>query len=262
MKNPVAAFLPCVLSCCLVALPVLAQTSSTTAGPRELVLGGPITSDAVAAVARSLEGNGAARVLRVNSPGGDVDAAIRLGRMIRERGLQVNVERVCATVCAVYLLPASPKVTFENDAVILFAQMPSPQLYAIEQARASRPGTGPEDRDRIGLEQATLRRVLVAQDAYFRAIGVDPSRMYRTMDVWMDVNRAVRAAGRGGQVIGLVPDLHFLQRCLGLDNIAWRRLSVADSVRLAHIGRTPLAVMVDGDVYYEGTKVSSQRIAC
>lgn len=88
MKNPVAAFLSCVLSCCLVALPVLAQTSSTTAGPRELVLAGPITSDAVAAVARSVEGNAAARALRVNSPGGDVDAAMRLGRIIRERGLR------------------------------------------------------------------------------------------------------------------------------------------------------------------------------
>jgi hypothetical protein len=262
MKNPVAAFLSCMLSCCLVAFPVLAQTSSGTAGPRELVLGGPITSAAVDGIARSLEGATAARVLRVNSAGGDADAAMRLGRMIYERDLQVNVERVCATVCALYLLPASPRVTFEKDAVIVFAQMPSPQLHAIELARASQPGTSPEDRDRFGREQATLRRVLVAQDAFYRAIGVDPSRMYRTMDVWMDVNRAAPAAGRPGQMIGLVPDLHFLQRCLGLNNIGWRPLSVEDSVRLAHIGRTPLAVMVDGDAYYEGTKVSSQRIAC
>ena len=262
MKTPVAAFLSSMMSCWLIAYPVFAQTSPATAVPRELVLGGPITSDAVDGIARSLDAGGAVPVLRVNSPGGDADAAMRLGRMIHERGLQVNVERVCATVCALYLLPASPRVTFENDAVILFAQMPSPQLHAIELARASQPGTSPEDRERIAREQATLTRVLVAQDAFYRAIGIDPSRMYRTMDVWLDVNRTARAAGRSSQMIGLVPDLPFLQRCLGLNNIGWRRLSMDDSVRLAHIGRTPLAVMVDGDVYYEGTKVSSQRIAC
>lgn len=261
MKNSFAAFLPCILSCCL-ASSAVAQTGPTAAGPRELVLSGPITSEAVDGIARSLEGGAGGRVLRVNSPGGDADAAMRLGRVIHQRGVQVNVERVCATVCALYLLPASPRVSFENGAVILFAQMPSPQLYAIGQARAAQPGTSAEDRARIDGEQATLRRVLVAQDGFYRAIGVDPSRMYRTMDAWMDLNRAARAAGRGGQPIGLMPDLDFLQRCLGLNNIGWRRLSIEDSVRLAHIGRSPLAVMVDGETYYEGTKLSSQRIRC
>lgn len=250
------------LACGLLAAPAFGQSNTAVAKATSLAINGPITSEAADGLAKSLASLGPGMTLLVNSAGGDADAAMRVGRLIFERRVKIKVERVCAAVCALYILPAASSVTFATDAVPVFSQMPSPQLYALTEARASQPGLSPADKDRNTSQLTTLKKVMLAQDTYYRAIGIDPSRMYRTMDIWMDVNRVARAAGRSSQAIGLLPDLTFFKQCLGFRNVVWRSLSIDDSIRLAHIGRTPLAVIVGPDVYYEGAKISSQPVAC
>ncbi|HYC04519.1 MAG TPA: hypothetical protein VED40_14590 [Azospirillaceae bacterium] len=65
----------------------------------------------------------------VNSMGGEVHAAVKIGRLIHERGMSLIVRGLCASSCGNYLFMASPRPSFEKDATLAFHGAPSDRLY-------------------------------------------------------------------------------------------------------------------------------------
>ena len=48
----------------------------------------------------------------ISSQGGDADQGLRLAGMVRDFHLDLIVEGICGSACAVYVLPAAPTVRF------------------------------------------------------------------------------------------------------------------------------------------------------
>ena len=57
-------------------------------------------------------------VLRVNSDGGDPQAAMLLGRYLRQRQWSLAIDTVCAGSCALYLFPAAHHTSIPDAAVL------------------------------------------------------------------------------------------------------------------------------------------------
>lgn len=250
------------------ALPGRLSGAATVPGPlpskTPIAVQGVITAEVADKAIGSLN-SGAATAppsLLVESSGGEGEAALKLARAIHARRADITVRRVCAVFCAVYLLPAAHRVTFEKGAVLFFVEMPSPRIYSNEAYTASMQELTPQQRDIFTQRQANFKKLLLEQDQFYRSMGFEPGRLYRTVDIWAQVNKALGRGTKDAQKVGIVPDQRFLEQCLKWKTIEWRSLSPQDSVALAHLGKTPLAAIVDGEVYYEGAKVPMERIEC
>ena len=57
-------------------------------------------------------------VLRINSAGGDPQAAMLLGRYLRQRQWRLAIDTVCAGSCALYLFPAAHHTSIPDTAVL------------------------------------------------------------------------------------------------------------------------------------------------
>ena len=57
-------------------------------------------------------------VLRINSAGGDPQAAMLLGRYLRQRQWSLAIDTVCAGSCALYLFPAAHHTSIPDTAVL------------------------------------------------------------------------------------------------------------------------------------------------
>lgn len=60
------------------------------------------------------------RSLRINSSGGEVLAAIRLGRWVRSRGLAVQVRTICMSSCANYVFSAGGEKIIEPGSIVVW----------------------------------------------------------------------------------------------------------------------------------------------
>ena len=60
----------------------------------------------------------ATTVLRINSDGGDPQAAMLLGRYLRQRQWSVAIDTVCAGSCALYVFPAAHHTSIPDTAVL------------------------------------------------------------------------------------------------------------------------------------------------
>jgi hypothetical protein len=87
-------------------------------GEQTLVVIGPTTTE-LAQEVREIE-NDRIRTIRITSLGGDRGGAIALAKLVYENQWNVVVSGFCASGCAHYILAASPHVTLENDAFVLF----------------------------------------------------------------------------------------------------------------------------------------------
>lgn len=58
------------------------------------------------------------RLLRVNSDAGDAQAAMQLGRLVRQLRLDIAIDTVCAGSCALYVFPAARGKRIPMDAVL------------------------------------------------------------------------------------------------------------------------------------------------
>ena len=83
-------------------------------------LRGPITTESVDSVLRSLAASGQRRPrwIVVSSPGGDVVAALRLAEFMHQRGLSIYVDGICASSCANYLFPAAKEKVLGAGALV------------------------------------------------------------------------------------------------------------------------------------------------
>lgn len=67
-----------------------------------------------------LDGAPDVTVLAVNSAGGSIEHAMRMGEAIHVRGLDVRVEQQCVSSCANYLFPAGRHKIIAGDALVIW----------------------------------------------------------------------------------------------------------------------------------------------
>jgi hypothetical protein len=201
--------------------------------------------------------------IRIDSAGGESSAVMDVGRAMRKRGIKLEVERVCASLCAYYLIPAARQTTVPKGALVLFAEVPSPKMKSLVAARVGS-STNLSERDRKQAEVAarTLDDVILKQSQYFSDIGIDGSRMYSVMDVWLRVIEGVRSKEGSLARVAFVPDSAYFAKCLGLSNVTMPDFGVEDSAKLAHAGKTPIAFLISGAFYYEGQRLKGDATLC
>lgn len=76
---------------------------------KHMSLSGPINTHFVAAAEQISSRYPTIRVLVIDSEGGEVEAALQLARIIRERGWDVAVKNKCLSACANYVFPAGKR---------------------------------------------------------------------------------------------------------------------------------------------------------
>lgn len=103
--------------------------------------------------------------LNMDSRGGDIDAAIRLGHLVRDRNIEVRAYGVCFSACAQYVwLPARTKSIWPYSTVMF----DTPAAFILEVARRTSAAAAPET-----LEKAE-RRAAAERDLYAEA-GIPPA---------------------------------------------------------------------------------------
>lgn len=256
-------------SAAIATMPASAQAGSgggahiALSGP-ELTFSGGITDDAVEQARQLLTSDTGrqTRTLVIESTSGQAEAAMRLGSLVRERRLTVRVQNVCGGLCAYYVAPAAAHVIIPPDTFFILSAMPSPQFNEMIAAR-SEDMTRPEsERQQQAELSAAMNDLLVRQDGYYRSLGVDPSRAYVIVGVLASINRQVQTAGKGAGNILLMPDAALLHQCFGIAQVDMPVFTAADSRRLAHAGRTPLAFLIGGVPHYEGERLAPLPISC
>lgn len=61
----------------------------------------------------------AVRVLRLRSPGGDLQGALAIARLVHERDIDVEIDGLCASACAQLILPAASHVRASNGTLVV-----------------------------------------------------------------------------------------------------------------------------------------------
>lgn len=130
---------------------------------QELVFIGPITRASPARLREALAANVVSSIM-IDSGGGDVEAALEIGALVRDRRLDVRVRGACLSSCANYIFPSGRKKLIMRGAIVAWHGS-SAHLHHQDTK-----GTGSSD-PVIRQFNADLAR----KDAEFmRTIGVDP----------------------------------------------------------------------------------------
>ena len=94
-------------------------------------------------------------VLRINSDGGDPQAAMRLGRYLRQQQWSLAIDTVCAGSCALYVFPAAHHKRIPDTAVL-----------ALQESASLRAQEGPQHMRRslieVGVPADELERATAA----------------------------------------------------------------------------------------------------
>ncbi|PHJ40575.1 hypothetical protein AK966_08375 [Vibrio sp. PID23_8] len=127
---------------------------------------GPISGDSVLEALRVVRNSGAEiEKLRITSPGGDVLSGIELGYFVKENNLDIEVDTLCFSACANYVIPAAKTVLIKNGSLIGWHGGPR-QSDEIWKAMAP-------SGDKEGLMKF-VARLREKEDAFFKYIDVDP----------------------------------------------------------------------------------------
>ncbi len=87
-----------------------------------LNLSGPLVSGDGARLEQMLTPT--VQLLRVQSPGGDLQAALDIAALLQARQLPVSVDGLCVAECAQFLLPAAAGLSINDDSVIALTSGP------------------------------------------------------------------------------------------------------------------------------------------
>jgi hypothetical protein len=115
------------------------------------------------------------RTLRIDSPGGDVAAGMRIGDAIHGLSLDVVVSRICTSSCANYVFPAGANKRIDEGAFVLWHGDARQWNFVAEMDRLQKldDGTGADqlnESERRWLN--SYRKVVHDQDDYYRRIGI------------------------------------------------------------------------------------------
>lgn len=76
---------------------------------KHMTLTGPINARFVAAIAEVSRKYPTIRLLVIDSEGGEIEAAMRLGKIVRDHGWDVAVKNKCLSACANYVFPSGKR---------------------------------------------------------------------------------------------------------------------------------------------------------
>ena len=165
----------------------------------------------------------ATTVLRINSDGGDPQAAMLLGRYLRQRQWSVAIDTVCAGSCALYVFPAAHHTSIPDTAVLALQESAFLRAQAGPQhMRRSliEAGVPADELERETAALAVQLAQLAALEAAFAAeLGIAPA-FYRDF-------RQVAAQADGVRqrfpdqeaVVYWWPGATRLQRCYGIGGV-------------------------------------------
>jgi hypothetical protein len=128
---------------------------------------GPITAGGVSVFIARHRGERVERVV-VNSMGGDVEAGIRLGNWIVDRGADVEVDTFCGSSCANYLFAAGRRKIIDADAIVVW--------HGSIQEKRFRDTCAATANTRKAFDPAfcdAYRALIALQTAFFTRVGVD-----------------------------------------------------------------------------------------
>ena len=172
MVFPLHRIALCAIVSCLAAAP---------ASGDEVHFFGPLTLKSVDEFIRKNDDR-PVTLLSISSPGGILDAGIRLGRWVRQKNADVRVTFFCASACANYVFPAGKRKIIARDGLVMwhggtqeweFTEVLDE--YRKQVALAMRPDPDPYAR----FAAATLRRYAMVADqrdmeaGFFKEIGFD-----------------------------------------------------------------------------------------
>jgi hypothetical protein len=116
------------------------------------------------------------RRLVVDSPGGEVEAGIVLGRWVFEQGADLVVEGECLSSCANYVFTAARRKTVRPGAVVAwhgnYHHLEATGLWRDDVA-ARRARTGEPEATAEQAVRAQVERLVALERAFFATIGVD-----------------------------------------------------------------------------------------
>ncbi|MGV1720380.1 hypothetical protein [Vibrio furnissii] len=133
---------------------------------RTLIFDGPISGDSVLEALRVVRNSGAnIDKIRITSPGGDVPSGIELGYFVKENNLDVEVDKLCFSACANYVIPAAKTVVIKDGSLIGWHGGPrqSDELW-----QASAASSDKEDLMKF------VSRLREKEEVFFEYIDVDP----------------------------------------------------------------------------------------
>ncbi len=102
--------------------------------------------------------------LQLTSPGGDSGAAIRLARILRQRGLRLKVSGICFSSCAHFVFLSAPYVVIDANTLVGFHHTSS-FIYASLISRGSTP-------------MDLLRKNQEVEKEFFHEIGAQRAFLY------------------------------------------------------------------------------------
>lgn len=139
---------------------------NVTVSGTTLIFDGPISGDSVLEALRVVRNSGAEiEKLRITSPGGDVPSGIELGYFVKENNLDVEVDMLCFSACANYVIPAAKTVSIKNGSLIGWHGGPR---QSDEIWKAMAPSSDKEDLMKF------VARLREKEEAFFEYIDVDP----------------------------------------------------------------------------------------
>lgn len=234
----------------------------------EIRLTGKIDRQMRTAFAALVNSAGGSRVtrLRVDSSGGEMEPGMYIGYWIQNRRLDVTVEHLCASACALYLLPAARRVTFEPGAILAFHYVPGALLREVQlgQLQRGEPVLGAQP----GLSRSAYERqeknAVEMQRGFYEIIGVDLNKMVGTSEIWAESREQLSKLKFLGKVRDafFIPDRNYIRNCLALKQVDWNDLGVEDSIIYARIGSTPAVLLIKGKLYFEGKLLSAKDHSC
>lgn len=91
------------------AMPAGAEKDPSKPPDKHMTLTGPINARFVAAIAEVSSKYPTIRLLVIDSEGGEIEAAMRLGKIVRDHGWDVAVKNKCLSACANYVFPSGKR---------------------------------------------------------------------------------------------------------------------------------------------------------
>lgn len=155
----------------------------------------------------------ATTVLRINSAGGDPQAAMLLGRYLRQRQWSLTIDTVCAGSCALYLFPAAHHTSIPDTAVL-----------ALQESAFLRAQEGPQHMRRSLLEAGVpsdeLERETAALEAAFAAeLGIAPAFYRDFRQVAAQADGVRQRFPDQDAAVHWWPGAARLQRCYGIAGV-------------------------------------------
>ncbi|MDN2707822.1 hypothetical protein O0880_00150 [Janthinobacterium sp. SUN118] len=161
-----------------------------------------------------------ATLLRVNSDGGDAQAAMLLARLVRQQGLDIAIDTVCTGSCASYVFPAARRKRIPADGVLALQE----SAFLRAQARPAQlrrtlveAGVAAEDLEaETDALAAQLADAAALEAAFARDLGIAPAfyRDFRQVAAQAEATRQ-RFPDQDAAVFWW-PAAKRLERCYGI----------------------------------------------